>query len=133
VQESARPSVSVYVRLFPCLATLEASADDTIDLVDQMIVEEGLFDLGKLDSGKGVEAKSNAVLWRQRGDHQPLIGEYAFQAKFDRRDDLHPRVQRRVEDFFTVLQNVAGDWVSLGTTKTGAVYRLRGNRPQNHE
>jgi hypothetical protein len=133
VQEAERASMSTYVRLFPCLAALRTSAHDTIDLVNQTIVEEVLFDLGKLAFGKGVEAKSNAALWRVRGDHRPLIGEYAFQAKFDRRDELHPKVRRRVEDFFTVLQNVAGDWVSLGTTKTGAVYRLRGNPPQNHE
>ena len=34
------------------------------------------------------------------GDHTPLVGEYAFQAKFDRRDELHPKVQRRCEEFF---------------------------------
>jgi len=25
------------------------------------------------------------------------------------------------------------DWISLGTTKTGMVYRLKGNAPQSHE
>ena len=40
---------------------------------------------------------------------------------------------RSVEDLFVLLQNVESDWVSLGTTKTGAVYRLNGNPPQNHE
>jgi len=24
-------------------------------------------------------------------------------------------------------------WISLGTTKTGMVYRLKGNAPQSHE
>jgi hypothetical protein len=133
VQEADRASMGTYVRLFPCLAALKTSVNDRIDLVNQTIVEEVLFDLGKLDFGKGVEAKANAALWRVRGDHQSLIGEYAFQAKFDRRDELHPKVKRRCEDFFVLLQNIASDWVSLGTTKTGAVYRLHGNPPQNHE
>src|SRR5262245_52089689 len=133
VQEADRASMGTYVRLFPCLAVLRTSDNDRIDLVNQTIVEEVLFDLGKLDFGKGVEAKSNAALWRVRGDHKSLIGEYAFQAKFDRRDELHPKVRRRCEDFFVLLQNIASDWVSLGTTKTGAVYRLHGNPPQNHE
>ena len=133
VQEADRASMGTSVRLFPCLAALKTSDDDRIDLVNQTIVEEVLFDLGKLDFGKGVAAKSNAALWRVRGDHKSLIGEYSFQAKFDRRDELHPKVKRRCEDFFVLLQNVASDWVSLGTTKTGAVYRLQGNPPQNHE
>jgi hypothetical protein len=40
---------------------------------------------------------------------------------------------KRGERFFLALQNVAKDWVALGTTKTGAVYRLKGNPPQAHE
>jgi hypothetical protein len=37
------------------------------------------------------------------------------------------------EQFFVSLQHRAKDWVSLGTTKTGAVYHLKGNPPQAHE
>jgi len=133
LKESDRTALSALVRLFPCLAPLKGSSGDMIELVNQTIVEEVLLDLGKLDFGKGVTAKSNAALWRQRGDHMPLVGEYAFQAKFDRRDELHPKVQRRCEEFFIGLQNIAHDWVSVGTTKTGVVYRLKGNPPQAHE
>jgi hypothetical protein len=133
LKESDRAALSALVRLFPCLAPLKGSGGDMVELVNQTIVEEVLLDLGKLDFGKGVTAKSNAALWRQRGDHMPLVGEYAFQAKFDRRDELHPKVQRRCEEFFIGLQNIAHDWVSVGTTKTGVVYRLKGNPPQAHE
>jgi hypothetical protein len=31
------------------------------------------------------------------------------------------------------LQNAARDWVSIGTTKTGIVYHLKGNPPCSHE
>jgi hypothetical protein len=133
LKESDRAALSALVRLFPCLAPLKRSGADMVELVNQTIVEEVLLDLGKLDFGKGVTAKSNAALWRERGDHKPLVGEYAFQAKFDRRNELHPKVQRRCEDFFVSLQNIAHDWVSVGTTKTGVVYRLKGNPPQSHE
>lgn len=133
LKESDRAALSALVRLFPCLAPLKGSGSDVVELVNQTIVEEVLLDLGKLDFGKGVTAKSNAALWRQRGDHKPLVGEYAFQAKFDRRDELHPKVQRRCEEFFVNLQNIAHDWVSVGTTKTGVVYRLKGNPPHSHE
>ena len=133
LKESDRTAMSALVRLFPCLAPLKGPGSDMVDLVNQTIVEEVLMDFGKLDFGKGVIAKSNAALWRERGGHKPLVGEYAFQAKFDRRDELHPKVQRRCEEFFVSLQNIAHDWVSLGTTKTGIVYRLKGNAPQSDE
>ncbi|HEV2056725.1 MAG TPA: hypothetical protein VGV06_16410 [Methylomirabilota bacterium] len=133
IKAADRVSMGTLVHLFPCLAPLKISATDSVDLVNQTIVEEVLLELGKLDFGKGVIAKCDAALWRARGDHGSLIGEFSFQAKFDKRDELHPKVKRRSEDFFASLQNIARDWVSLGTTKTGIVYRLKGNPPQSHE
>ena len=133
IKAADRVSMGTFVHLFPCLAPLKISASDSVELVNQTIVEEVLLELGKLDFGKGVIAKCDAALWRARGDHGSLIGEFSFQAKFDKRDELHPKVQRRCEDFFASLQNIARDWVSLGTTKTGIVYRLKGNPPQAHE
>ena len=40
---------------------------------------------------------------------------------------------KRCERFFLALLDVAMDWVTLGTTKTGAVYRFKGKLPQAHE
>ena len=37
------------------------------------------------------------------------------------------------EQFYITLQQDVQDWISLGTTKTGMVYRLKGNAPQSHE
>ena len=37
--------------------------NDKIDLVNDAIVEDVFFDLGKLDFGKGVEPKSDAAPW----------------------------------------------------------------------
>src|SRR5262249_31383120 len=128
-----RASLRQLGRLFPCLAPLKKNATEHVDLVNQMIVEEVLVDLGTLDFGKGVIAKTNAALWRSRGEHKPLVGEFAFQAKFDRKEDLHEKVKHRCENFFVTLQHTASDWVSLGTTKSGVVYRLKGNPPQSHE
>jgi len=133
VKLADRTAMATLLHFFPCLAPLKRSTADTVELVNQMIVEEVLFDLGKVDFGKGVVAKTDLALWRARGDHSALIGEYSFQAKFDRKDDLHPKVQRRVEEFFLAVQGHAREWVSLGTTKTGVVYRLKGNPPQAHE
>jgi hypothetical protein len=40
---------------------------------------------------------------------------------------------KRGERFLLALQNVAKDWLALGTTKSGAVARRKGNPPQAHE
>jgi hypothetical protein len=39
----------------------------------------------------------------------------------------------RCQQFFIALQQSGRDWLFLGTTKTGLVYRLKGNPPQSHE
>lgn len=128
VAEADRSSLVTLVRLFPCLAPLKNADTDTVELVNQTIVEEVLVELGTLDFGKGVVAKANATLWRSRGEHKPLVGEFSYQAKFDRR-----KAKQRSEQFFVALQKLAKDLVFLGMTKTGIVYRLKGNPPQSHE
>jgi hypothetical protein len=121
-----RIPLSALAGLFPVLAALEESAAKKVDLVNHTIVEEVLQDLGTLDFGKGVTAKSNASLWRQRGDHTQLVGEFSFECKFKRSDELQDKAVERCKKFFSTLQEIGADWMSLGTTKTGIVYRLRG-------
>ena len=57
----------------------------------------------------------------------------AFEAKFKRADELHEKAMDRGRQFFIALQQSGRGWLSLGTTKTGLVYRLKGNPPQAHE
>src|SRR5215831_14520843 len=45
MHEADRASMAAFIHLFPCLAALKASAKDKVDLVNQTIVEEVLFDL----------------------------------------------------------------------------------------
>jgi hypothetical protein len=119
--------------IFPCLAGLKKSKTEKVEYVNHTIVEEVLQDLGTLDFGGGTTANSNLALWRERGMQRPLCGEFAFQCKFKRRDDLHEKAIERVKQFFIELQERGHDWLSLATTKTGLVYRLKGNPPQAHE
>ena len=126
-------SVTSIAALFPVLATLRKSGGKKLNLVNHTIVEEVLQDLGELDFGKGVTAKCNALLWRERGDHKLLVGEFSFEAKFKRKDELHQKALERAKKFFIALQEIGRDWISLGTTKTGVVYRFKGNPPQSHE
>jgi hypothetical protein len=131
--EDDRTSMGTLARVFPALAALKTSDTDRVALVNQTIVEEVLQDLGVLDFGRGVTAESNIAIWRERGTHHPLCGEFAFEAKFKRRDELHEKAMDRCRQFFIELQQSGRDWLSLGTTKTGLVYRLKGNPPQSHE
>jgi hypothetical protein len=133
VHEADRTSMQTLVRVFPALGILKREPDEKVSLVSEAIVEEVLLKLGELDFGKGQVGKCDVALWRTRGEHQPLVGEFAFQVKFDSREDVHQKAKKRCEQFFISLQQEVEDWISLGTTKTGMVYRLKGNAPQGHE
>lgn len=108
--------------LFPALQQLEAPPDTPIQLVNGMATEEVLADLGELHFGHGLKAKANVAIWRDRGPQTPLIGEFAFQCKFERYEALHHQAKKRSEEFFRTLQLVTRDWVQLDATKTGVVY-----------
>jgi hypothetical protein len=131
--EGDRTSMKSLTRVFPCLASVLKTAADRVKLVNHTIVEEVLQDLGTLDFGQGLAAKFNVAIWRERGFQHPLIGEFAFQVKFKTRDELHDKALNRAKRFFVALQQNGRDYVSLGTTKTGVVYQLKGNPPQAHE
>ena len=131
--EGDREAMATLARVFPALRALKTSETDRVELVNQTIVEEVLQDLGVLDFGHGITAESNIAIWRERGTHRPMCGEYAFEVKFKRKDELHEKAMERCRQFFIALQQSGRDWLSLGTTKTGLVYRLKGNPPQAHE
>ena len=125
--------MSTLAQVFPALAAVKPSDTEHVSLVNEVIVEEVLLDLGELDFGKGVVAKANVALWRTRGDHRPLVGEFAYQCKFLRQEDVHAKPRKRCEKFYIALQEAARDWIAPDTTKTGVIYRLKGNPPQSHE
>jgi len=133
LEEGDHTSLESIVHLLPALSSLKRAAGEKVELVGDTIVEEVLQDIGILDFGAGITAVANVALWRSRGDHRPLIGEFAFQIKFKRREDLNEQALQRVEAFFLGLQDAAKDWIALGATKTGVVYRLKGNPPHAHE
>jgi hypothetical protein len=128
-----RTSMAVLVKVFPALAAVKKDDDEKISLVNEGIVEEVLLPLGQLDFGKGIVAKCDIGLWRTRGEHKSLVGEFAFQVKFDQREDVGGKQKRLAAKFYLTLQEAVKDWLALGVTKTGTVYRLKGNEPQCHE
>jgi hypothetical protein len=133
MHEADRASMATLVRVFPALASLKESDTEKISLVNEGIVEEILLPLGQLDFGKGLVAKCDIGLWRTRGEHKPLVGEFAFQLKFDRKEDVAEKQKKLAAEFYITLQRDVEPWLALGVTKTGMVYRLKGNEPQSHE
>ena len=114
-------------------------------LVNGAIVEEVLLPIGQLDFGKELLAKCDVSLWRTRGEHRSLVGEFAFQANVELSPHPARATQRRLApsiaakqkrlcaDFYVALQHAVADWLALGVTKTAMVYRLNGAAPQSHE
>jgi len=133
VHSGDRANLRTIAKGLPAVADLIGTAEGRVELVNSTLVEEVLMDMGPLDFGKGMTTKTNISLWRSLGDHHVMCGEYAYQARFDRREEVDEIVRQRVEEFFIKLQLIADGWLMLGTTKTGLVYRLKGNPPQSHE
>jgi hypothetical protein len=133
MHEPDRTSLKTIARVVPPLAGLIGSMEGKVELVNSTLVEEVLLDIGSLDFGKGMTAKANISLWRSLGDHHVMCGEFAYQTKFERSADINEKIRKRVEELFIKLQLMATGWLYLGTTKTGLVYRLKGNPPQSHE
>jgi len=121
------------VDLFPVLTKVRKTPGEKIHHVSNTIVEEVLQDIGILDFGGGLTTKANVAIWRTRGEHRPLIGEFAYQFRFADRDKLDKDALRRTEAFFISLQYSAEEYIALNCTKTATVYRLLGNAPKSHE
>jgi hypothetical protein len=126
-------SMEAMIRIFPALERIKRAPNERFSMVNDTIIEEVLQDIALLDFGQGMTAKTNVAIWRTRGEHRPLIGEFAFQIRFRDRKELGREALQRAEAFFVALQYAAEDWIALNATKTGVVYRLLGNPPKAHE
>ena len=133
VHQGEATSMMTLTKTFPPLADLKAPGEEQVKLVNGGIVEEVLLPLGQLDFGKGLVAKCDVSLWRTRGEHKSLVGEFAFQAKFSNRAEIAQKQKKLAAQFYVSLQRDVQDWLQLGCTKTAMVYRLNGNEPMSHE
>lgn len=119
--------------VFPALAKLPIEPRTRIALVNNVAVEEVQVEPGHFDFGHGLAAKATIAIWRNRASEVSLVGEFAFQAKFHRLEDIHMKAKSRSEEFFRAVQTHAPEWVLLGTTKTAMVYGISGAATPNHE
>jgi hypothetical protein len=119
--------------VFPAMQAIDVSPKTKIELVNSVAVEEVQVDPGHFDFGHGLEAKATIAIWRNRASETSLVGEFAFQAKFKREDEIHHKAKERSEKFFRAVQTHAPEWVQLGTTKTAMVYGIGRSEVPGHE
>lgn len=118
---------------FPAFGAIETKGDAPIELVNDMAVEEVQANVGVAHFGHHYKGRTTIAVWRSRKLEQPVCGEFAFQCKFNRSDEIDDSTVGRAEALHKELQQTAEDWVMLGTTKTALVYGM-GNKPVvNHE
>ncbi len=133
IHDADKASIKTLVKVFPAIGAIKKDDDEHIILVNGGIVEEILLPLGQLDFGKGQVGKCDIGLWRTRGEHRPLVGEFAFQVQFPSRESVAEKPKKLAAQFYITLQQKVKHWLALGVTKTAMVYRLQGNEPQSHE
>lgn len=126
-------SIATLDKVFPPLTRLKRPDREWVDLVNEEIVEEVLLPLGRLDFGKELLAKCDIAVWRTRGEQLPLVGEFAFQLKFDRKEAIAAKQKKLAAQLYVTLQREVAGWLALGVTKTAMVYRLKGAALQSHE
>ncbi|MBS7534362.1 hypothetical protein KHC28_11915 [Ancylobacter sonchi] len=111
--------------VFPVLSELcPVSAGTPVSLVNNLPVEEVQVNVGGFDFGHGLIAKATIAVWRDRSTESSIVGEFAFQAKFEHYDALHAKAKARSEAFFLDVQQQVPEWVYLGATKTALVYNF---------
>lgn len=133
IRQKDKTSMVTLDQVLPPLTRLKREGGKRVALVNGGIVEEVLLPLGQLDFGKGLVGKCDIGLWRTRGEHLPLVGEFAFQVKFDRKEDIAETQRARAIRFYLALQHEVEGWLALGVTKTAMVYGLHGAGPSSHE
>jgi hypothetical protein len=133
MHDADKNSMATLGRVFPVLAPLVKEEGEHVSLVNGGIVEEVLLPLGQLDFGKGMIGKCDIALWRTRGEHKSLVGEFSFQVKFAAKTAVSDKHKKLATQFYINLQQDVQGWLALGVTKTAMVYRLNGNEPQSHE
>jgi hypothetical protein len=77
VHAADKAAMATLLRLLPPLREIKTSPGEKIAIVNHTAVEEVLLDIGMLDFGKGVQAKANVAVWRDRGNEKQLVGEFA--------------------------------------------------------
>ncbi len=120
-------------QVFPALMRVGAKAETRLSEVNGVVVDETLANLGILEFDSKTFAKSNIAIWRNHHTKADLVGEFSFQMKFERLEELRRKPRELSEEFFRTLQLRIEEWIQPGTTKTALVYSLGKIPVTNHE
>jgi hypothetical protein len=121
-------------RAFPTLKKIDVKPHTKMALVNNVAVEEVQNTMGVIHFGHHFKGKTTIAIWRSRALERSLSGEFAFQCKFDRLDEVNKESLELSEQFYKEVQLDCAEWIKLGTTKTAMVYGLGQNEHlKNHE
>jgi hypothetical protein len=120
-------------QVFPALRGLGANPKAIMAVVNGLVIDEELVQLGELDFSGKMTAKSNVAIWRNHATRQPMTGEFAFQLRFERPEVVPKKAWALAETFYHEIQLKAEDWIQQGTTKTALVYGLGKTAIRNKE
>jgi hypothetical protein len=121
-------------RAFPTLKNIDISPRTKMALVNNVAVEEVQNTLGMIHFHHHFKGKATIAIWRSRALEKSLSGEFAFQCKFERLDEVSRESIEVSEEFYKQVQLDCAEWIKLGTTKTAMVYGLgAGEHLKNHE
>ena len=121
-------------RAFPTLQKIDISPETKLELVNNVAVEEVQNTFGMIHFHHHFKGKATIAIWRSRALERSLSGEFAFQCKFDRMEDVSKEALELSEEFYKRVQLDCAEWIKLGTTKTAMVYGLgEGDRLKNRE
>lgn len=121
-------------RAFPTLKRIDIHPRTKMELVNNVAVEEVQNTFGMIHFHHHFKGKATIAIWRSRALEKSLAGEFAFQCKFDRLEEVSKEAIELSEEFYKSIQLDCAEWIRLGTTKTAMVYGLGdGNRLRNRE
>jgi hypothetical protein len=118
---------------FPTLKKINISPRTKMALVNNVAVEEVQNTIGMIHFHHHFKGKATIAIWRSRALEKSLSGEFAFQCKFDRIEDVSKESIELSEEFYKQVQLDCADWIKVGTTKTAMVYGLGDARVKNQE
>lgn len=120
-------------QVFPALLRIGAKPETELRPVNDIVVDETLANLGVLEFDAKTSAKASVAIWHDHHTKAELIGEFSFQLKFHRLEELRRKPRELSEELFRKIQHEAEESIQLGTTKTSLVYRLGKVPVNNHE
>ena len=120
-------------RAFPTLKKIDISPRTKMALVNNVAVEEVQNTIGMIHFGHHFKGKATIAIWRSRALEKSLSGEFAFQCKFERLEEVNKESLELSEEFYKKVQLDCAEWIKLGTTKTAMVYGLGEAPVKNNE